>query len=160
MLCRGDGFATAASVIQNTGASDPNPFFRTLLGKSYVNKVIIAPHVYPPSITGLSNNYLLTAPGYFKRLSNSFGYLNKKACAAPALPPVQGSCRWLQLPRPFMCCGKSIRALPGVCFQICAACVGHVQLRPIQCTFRAGLLLQGEVPEVPGDYRRVWVPAA
>lgn len=41
------------------------------------NKVIVAPHVYPPSITSLTVPALTTAPGYYTRLSNSFGYLNR-----------------------------------------------------------------------------------
>lgn len=73
----GDGVATAASVIAGTGVSDPNPFFRSLMTQPFLNKVIIAPHVYPPSISGLTVPALATAPGYYTRLSNSFGYLNK-----------------------------------------------------------------------------------
>mmetsp|Transcript_3804 Transcript_3804/g.10936 ORF Transcript_3804/g.10936 Transcript_3804/m.10936 type:complete len:758 (-) Transcript_3804:1267-3540(-) len=74
----GDGLATADSVLAGSGASDPNPFFRKLMTKPYRKNVIIAPHIYPPSITSQRNPTLLSAPGLYNHLSNSFGYLNKK----------------------------------------------------------------------------------
>lgn len=33
-------------------ASDPNPFFRALLRKPYLQQVVISPHLYPPSVAG------------------------------------------------------------------------------------------------------------
>ena len=57
----GDGFVTDPVVLAATpGASDPNPFFRSLMGRPYLDQVVIAPHVYPPSIT---NNPQLPASG-------------------------------------------------------------------------------------------------
>ena len=74
---QGDGFATNLSVLASRGgASDPNSFFTTLLGKPYLQQVVIAPHVYGPSV---SNDYTAAsvAPQLWSRLSTSFGYLNK-----------------------------------------------------------------------------------
>ena len=65
----GDGFITDPAVLAAApGASDPNPFFQSLMGKPYLNQVVIAPHVYPPSIT---NNPKLSASGpeLYMRLS-------------------------------------------------------------------------------------------
>ena len=65
----GDGFITDPAVLAAApGASDPNPFFQSLMGKPYLNQVVIAPHVYPPSIT---NNLKLPASGpeLYMRLS-------------------------------------------------------------------------------------------
>ena len=55
--------------------------------------MIIAPHVYPPSIVGFDDSPLIhVGAGFNARLSASFGYLTKKACGSterPALcPPV------------------------------------------------------------------------
>ena len=65
----GDGFVTDPAVLAAApGASDPNPFFQSLMGKPYLDQVVIAPHVYPPSIT---NNPKLPASGpeLYMRLS-------------------------------------------------------------------------------------------
>ena len=51
-MCWGDGFITDHEIIARTGISDPNPFFQTLLGKPYLDNVIISPHYYPPSVSG------------------------------------------------------------------------------------------------------------
>ena len=51
-MCWGDGFITDLGIIGQTGISDPNPFFQTLLGKPYLNNVVISPHYYPPSVSG------------------------------------------------------------------------------------------------------------
>ena len=65
----GDGFATER--IEELGLGDPRPFFNQLLKKPYRNRVILAPHVYPPSVT--YNNKDATGKGLFNRLSLSFG---------------------------------------------------------------------------------------
>ena len=65
----GDGFATTK--ISELGLSDPRPFFDELLSKSYRNRVILAPHVYPPSVTYNYNS--ATGDGLYNRLSTSFG---------------------------------------------------------------------------------------
>ena len=51
-MCWGDGFITDYDIIAQTGISDPNPFFQTLLGKPYLDNVVISPHYYPPSVSG------------------------------------------------------------------------------------------------------------
>ena len=50
-MCWGDGFITDPAIIAQTGASDPNPFFVSLLGRPYLDNIVIAPHYYPPSIS-------------------------------------------------------------------------------------------------------------
>ena len=71
LLSRGDGFQTTGV---NPGSSnDPNPFFRGLFSKAYLNQVVISPHVYGPGVTYASTNYF--GSGLWNRLSNSFGYL-------------------------------------------------------------------------------------
>lgn len=72
----GDGFCTNSALIQQNGLSDPTRFFTTLLNKPYLNQVVISPHVYPPSITGQSSNYVGT--GLWNRMTESFGYLTKQ----------------------------------------------------------------------------------
>ncbi len=72
----GDGFVTDPAILKSHGASDPNPFFQALLQKPYLNQVVISPHVYPPSVTGSPATDRGAA--LFKRLSDSFGYLNDK----------------------------------------------------------------------------------
>lgn len=47
----GDGIASDSGLISSLGLSDTNPFFRTLLNKPYLNQVVAAPHIYPPSIS-------------------------------------------------------------------------------------------------------------
>jgi hypothetical protein len=47
----GDGLATDPALVSSLGLSDPNPFFTALLGKPYLDQVVMAPHVYPPSIS-------------------------------------------------------------------------------------------------------------
>ncbi len=66
----GDGFATSQS-----GMSNPSAFFNALFTKPYLNQVVISPHVYPPSVTGATQNF--SGPGLNARLSESFGYLTK-----------------------------------------------------------------------------------
>ena len=60
----GDGFATTK--INELGLSDPRPFFDALLKKPYVNRVILAPHVYPPSVT--NNGNAATGTALYDRL--------------------------------------------------------------------------------------------
>jgi hypothetical protein len=48
----GNGFVTNPATLTQYGIADPNPFFRELVRKPYVNKVVLGPHCYPPTITG------------------------------------------------------------------------------------------------------------
>jgi hypothetical protein len=62
--------------------SDPRPFFDALLSKPYRNRVILSPHVYPPSVT-FNNNADQAGSGLFRRLSLSFGTKSKSGyCSA------------------------------------------------------------------------------
>lgn len=70
----GDGFATNKTLISQSGLSDPNGFFTSVLSKPYVNQVVVSPHVYPPTVTNASSDYF--GSGLYNRLNNSFGYLN------------------------------------------------------------------------------------
>ncbi|KAK9864609.1 hypothetical protein WJX84_005551 [Apatococcus fuscideae] len=72
----GDGFTTDSSVVSSTGVSDPNSFFSSLLGKPYLNQVVIAPHVYGPSVS-MDNSGSSVGSKFWSRLTTSFGYLNK-----------------------------------------------------------------------------------
>lgn len=71
----GDGFATNTTVIQQYGLSNPNQFFTSLASKSYLNQVVLSPHIYPPTITNASSAY--SGSGLYNRLSTSFGTLAK-----------------------------------------------------------------------------------
>jgi hypothetical protein len=51
-LSWGNGFITDMEIINGAGISDANPFFQQLAGKPYVDRVVITPHCYPPSING------------------------------------------------------------------------------------------------------------
>ncbi|KAK9793451.1 hypothetical protein WJX73_008796 [Symbiochloris irregularis] len=76
----GDGLATSLGVLKSFDPplSDPNPFFRQLLKRPYLNQVVIAPHVYPPSISLVEGGPTTLGSTLYKRLSESFGYLNDK----------------------------------------------------------------------------------
>ncbi len=77
MLCpQGNGYTTDPTIIASTGISDPNPFFRQLLAKPYLNNVVISPHLYGPSITKMRTGY--TGQALWDTLSHSVGYLNQR----------------------------------------------------------------------------------
>jgi aryl-phospho-beta-D-glucosidase BglC (GH1 family) len=84
----GDGFATDAELIKRCGLSDPNPFFKALLNKPYVDQVVISPHVYPPSVTNASQDY--QGADLWKRLSASFGYLTQQGYKGKVFPVAIG----------------------------------------------------------------------
>lgn len=71
---QGNGYATDANLIASRGISDPNPFFQTLLTKPYLGNVVIAPHIYGPSIALLKSGY--TGPELWTTLTQTVGYLN------------------------------------------------------------------------------------
>lgn len=72
----GDGFVTNTTVINKFGLSDPTTFFKQVVWKPYVDRVIISPHVYGPSISQAKLAY--SGKDMFNRLDISFGYLYKK----------------------------------------------------------------------------------
>ncbi|GBF93230.1 glycoside hydrolase [Raphidocelis subcapitata] len=81
----GNGFITDSQIIQSRGLSDPNPFFKTLLTKPYVDRSILTPHVYPPSITHAT--FLGTT--LWEQCRASFGYLQTKGyCPTKSTPLV------------------------------------------------------------------------
>ncbi len=69
----GDGLVTDPAVIAATGISDPNGFFQTLLTKPYLDRMIAAPHLYGPSVTGAASGY--TGSTFYNRLDVSLGHL-------------------------------------------------------------------------------------
>ena len=69
----GTGFATDPQLISSTGISNPNAFFTQLLTRPYVNQVIIAPHIYPASITGSTGQ---SGQALYSTLTEAVGYLN------------------------------------------------------------------------------------
>lgn len=72
----GDGMAVDPDLVKNRQLTDPNPFFRTLMTKPYLSQVVAGPHVYSPSVSSAQDS--TQGPALYKRLSQSFGYLNKQ----------------------------------------------------------------------------------
>lgn len=67
----GDGFTTDGAVISEKGLSDARPFLQEVLSKPYRLRVVLSPHIYPPSVTNTDTNS--AGAGLFNRLSTSFG---------------------------------------------------------------------------------------
>lgn len=78
---KGKTFATTRYTIQ--GIEDPNEFFKWLVGRPFAQNVIWGPHFYSASVIpfALPKQYM-EAPGIYKRLSDSFGYLTTKGYCA------------------------------------------------------------------------------
>lgn len=74
-LLQGNGFIIDPAILSFYGVSDASPFFETLLTKPYLNNVIIAPHIYGPSITRSNSRY--AGSDLYSAVSSSVGYLNK-----------------------------------------------------------------------------------
>lgn len=72
----GDGMAVDPDLVRDRRLTDPNPFFRTLMTKPYLSQVVAGPHVYSPSVSSAQDS--TQGPALYKRLSQSFGYLNKQ----------------------------------------------------------------------------------
>lgn len=79
----GDGFVIDKTLISQKGLSDPNSFFTSLSTKSYLNQVVLSPHVYPPTITNATADYY--GSGLYGRLSASFGTLAKTGYCVNAI---------------------------------------------------------------------------
>jgi hypothetical protein len=47
----GDGYATDPAVVAAGGVQSAAPFFDAVLSKPYKDRVVLAPHIYPPSIS-------------------------------------------------------------------------------------------------------------
>ena len=47
----GDGLATDPAIVQQRGINSAASLFSQLMRRSYLNQVVVAPHVYPPSIS-------------------------------------------------------------------------------------------------------------
>lgn len=67
----GDGLATTAKVVHDRRLSDANPFFAAVVRRPYASRVVLAPHLYPPSISRATSE--VTGKALFSRLSDSFG---------------------------------------------------------------------------------------
>ncbi|GBF88153.1 glycoside hydrolase [Raphidocelis subcapitata] len=79
----GNGFVTNPATLAQYQLADPNPFFRELIRKPYVNRVVLGPHCYPPTITGLT----FLGSTLWNQLTNSVGYLQTKGyCWDPDNP--------------------------------------------------------------------------
>jgi len=74
-MCWGNGFITDPTLIRAYSLSDPNPFFRALLGKPYLDRVIVSPHVYGPTISAAKK---YDEAYVWNRMTVSFGYLGTK----------------------------------------------------------------------------------
>ena len=74
----GDGFATDPAVVAAGGVESARPFFEKMMGKPYLRNIVLAPHIYPPSVSTHHEPEVVNAPGLFTRLDNSFGTLTKK----------------------------------------------------------------------------------
>eukprot|EP00775_Hariotina_reticulata_P003248 gene3248-3524_t len=71
----GNGFVTDKKVIDEIFLSDANPFFQALMSKPYLDRVVISPHLYGPSVSHRKDFY--KGPEWMESLDKSFGYLNK-----------------------------------------------------------------------------------
>ena len=72
----GDGMAVDPDLVRDRRLTDPNPFFRALMARPYLSQVVAGPHVYSPSVSSAQDS--TQGPALYKRLSQSFGYLNKQ----------------------------------------------------------------------------------
>lgn len=87
----GDGFVTDAAIISKYDFTDPRRFFNELLKRPYKSRVLLAPHLYGPSVSGVP-----AAPPFevAARVDSSWGvlatdgYCNGNQCMR--LPVVAG----------------------------------------------------------------------
>ncbi len=77
-LTTGDGFVTSTALIKAGNLSDPRPFFNELLLRPYVSRTILAPHLYPPSLsTRLEGGVPGGGAELYEKLAASWGKLAK-----------------------------------------------------------------------------------
>ncbi|KAK9838511.1 hypothetical protein WJX81_004175 [Elliptochloris bilobata] len=87
-ICWGDGFVTDPGTLSRYGLDDARPFFNALLGKPYLNSIIVSPHVYPPSVSKATWGY--TGPDLWRKMTTSFGYLNQRGYGGHRFPVIIG----------------------------------------------------------------------
>lgn len=87
----GDGFVTDTATMSKFDLTDPRTFFNELLKRPYKNRVLLAPHLYGPSVSGVP---AAAAFEVAARVVNSWGvlatdgYCNGNECIR--LPVVAG----------------------------------------------------------------------
>ena len=74
----GDGFATDPAALAAAEGSPQSaaPFFDAVATKSYADRVVLAPHIYPPSVSRQEQK--TQEPELTARMDSSFGYLGPK----------------------------------------------------------------------------------
>lgn len=72
----GDGFVTRKDIIRQYGIDDASVFFNAVMTKPYLDRVIISPHMYGPSVSKATVAF--KGIELEKRLNASFGYLADK----------------------------------------------------------------------------------
>jgi hypothetical protein len=53
----GNGFVTDKAIIDGWGITDANPFFQALMERPYLERVVISPHLYGPSVSHRKDFY-------------------------------------------------------------------------------------------------------
>jgi hypothetical protein len=80
----GDGFVTDPALIARHGLSDPRPFFNELLARPYASRVLLGPHLYPPSISDrLIGSPAAGGKDLYDKLAASWGGLAREGYCAP-----------------------------------------------------------------------------
>jgi len=86
----GDGFATDPAVLSAVegGPQTAAVFFEAISAKTYADRVVLAPHIYPPSVS--KQEQKTQDPELTARMDSSFGYLGPKGtgfCSGTKNPP-------------------------------------------------------------------------
>jgi hypothetical protein len=53
----GNGFVTDKALIEEWKITDANPFFQALMERPYLDRVVISPHLYGPSVSHRKDFY-------------------------------------------------------------------------------------------------------
>lgn len=96
----GDGFVSDPELISENGLSDPRPFLDELLMRPFSTRTLLAPHLFPPSIsTKLKGAVAGGGQELYDRLAASWGKLARVGhCLGERcqrFPVVIGECRML-----------------------------------------------------------------